>query len=262
MPIAANIAYVQHNGAASPINPVVLIHGAGADHTCWPIEIRHLQGLSVLAIDLPNHGHSAGCGDRSIAGYAQAVLAWMDTLNLWKVSLVGHSMGGAIALYLAQHAPERVIALGLLSTAGSFVLPQRMLDLFANTSSQDKALDQLSGLLFTPQTNPLIRRRSMNLFTTARLAVLASDWILCRDIYLDHSLAITAPTYIASGRNDRLIPPKAVLELAAHIPQAQVQLLAECGHLAILEKPVVIAAALTKLLQPIYQPWIDSRHVF
>lgn len=262
MPIAAGIAYIQHSGAASPINPVILIHGAGTDHTCWPVEIRHLPGFSVLAIDLPNHGHSDSSGDRTIAGYAKAVIAWMDALNLWKVSIVGHSMGGMIGLYLAQHIPERIAALGLISTAASFSLPFRLMDLFANTSSQEKALELLVSLLFTNSTPLLIRQRSMKLFTSARLAVLAADWLLCRDPAVDWSLPILAPTYIASGRKDLLTPPKQVLELAAHIPQAQVQFFSDCGHLAILERPDVIASALVKLMQPIYLPWIEARREF
>ncbi len=262
MPISANIAYIQHSGAASPINPVVLIHGAGADHTCWPIEIRHLPGFSVIAVDLPNHGHSKSTNDRTISGYAQSLVDWMDAMNFWKVSLIGHSMGGMIALNIAQHAPERVAAMGLISSASSFSLPFRLLDQFSNTSSQDKALDQLGDLLFTRLTPPLVRQRFMKLFTSARLAVLATDWLLCRDAVFDNALPITAPTYIASGRNDPITSPKQVLKLAAHIPQAQVQFLPDCGHMAFLEKPDAIASSLYKLLQPIYQPWVDARLEF
>ena len=102
----------------------------------------------------------------------------------------------------------------------------------------------------------------MKLFTSARLAVLAADWLLCREAVFDNAIPISAPTYLASGRNDLLTPPKQVLELAACIPQAQVQLFPECGHLAILEKPDLIAANLVKLMRPIYQPWIEARRVF
>jgi pimeloyl-ACP methyl ester carboxylesterase len=262
MPHAANIAYIQHSGAASLINPVILIHGAGADHTCWPIEIRHLPGFSVIAVDLPNHGHSESSSDRTITGYAQSIIDWMDAMNFWKVSLVGHSMGGMIAVNIAQRLPERVAALGLISCASSFSLPFRLIDQFANASSQDKALDQLNGLLFTNRTPPLVRKRCMKLFTSARLAVLAADWLLCRDAVFDNAFPVTAPTYIASGRNDPISSPKQVLELAAYIPQAQVQFFSNCGHLALLEKPDVIATSLNKLLQPIYQPWIDARREF
>ncbi len=77
---------------------LLLIHGAGGDHLVWPKEIQRLPGTAVYNLDLPGHGRSAGAGRSSVDDYADVVQEFMELLALQDVTIVGHSMGGAIAL--------------------------------------------------------------------------------------------------------------------------------------------------------------------
>src|SRR5215212_8694137 len=98
---------------------LVCIHGAGGTHAHWGYQLRDLSAVAqVYAIDLPGHGRSAPPGRGSIAGYAAALYDWMDTLGLDRAALIGHSMGGAVALWMALEAPERVAGLGLVGAGG------------------------------------------------------------------------------------------------------------------------------------------------
>src|SRR4051794_40469431 len=99
---------------------VVFLHGAGMDHTVWALQTRWFahHGRSVLALDLPGHGASTGEPLADIPAMADWVMGVLDALGVAEAAIVGHSMGGLVALDAAARRPERVRAIGLVGTAG------------------------------------------------------------------------------------------------------------------------------------------------
>src|SRR5262249_32246719 len=89
------------------------------DHSVWQWQSRYFahHGRSVLAVDLPGHGRSAGPALGSIAALAAWTVALLDAARLDKAALVGHSLGALIALETAARAPTRVWALAMLGVA-------------------------------------------------------------------------------------------------------------------------------------------------
>ena len=79
---------------------IVLLHGAGMDHTFWAYNTRYFlsKGLSVIALDLPGHGNSTGPFLETISEMADWVTVCLDLLQAESVALAGHSMGALIAL--------------------------------------------------------------------------------------------------------------------------------------------------------------------
>jgi pimeloyl-ACP methyl ester carboxylesterase len=79
---------------------VVLLHGAGFDHSTWALHSRWFahHGFGVLAPDLPGHGRSSGAPLSTIAEMADWTAALLDAAGAAKAKLVGHSMGSLIAL--------------------------------------------------------------------------------------------------------------------------------------------------------------------
>lgn len=114
---AARIRYAKR-GESGP--NVVLIHGFGGDLDNWLFNIDALgEKANVYALDLPGHGQSTkAIAEPSLAGMAKVVLGFMDALHIEKAHLAGHSMGGAIAVKVAELAKGRVLSLGLVSPAG------------------------------------------------------------------------------------------------------------------------------------------------
>src|SRR3954470_618089 len=100
---------------------VVLLHGAGFDHTTWALHSRWIahHGYGVLAPDLPGHGRSSGAPLRTIAEMADWTVALLDAAGAAKAKLVGHSMGSLIALETGARHPKKASALGLLGTAAA-----------------------------------------------------------------------------------------------------------------------------------------------
>ncbi len=99
--------------------PLVLIHGFGADLSSWRPLLAHLPAtLPVLALDLPAHGKSSESASADLAAVAQEVLARLTREGVDAAHVLGHSLGGGVALALMQQAPARVRSLTLLAPLG------------------------------------------------------------------------------------------------------------------------------------------------
>ena len=94
-------------GAGKP--PLVILHGMLGSSRNWQTAGRDLaERFHVLALDLRNHGASPQADDMSYSAMIDDVRAWLDAQGFTKVTLLGHSMGGKVAMLLACRHPERV----------------------------------------------------------------------------------------------------------------------------------------------------------
>ncbi len=114
------ISYLAAGPAHTGATPAVLIHGFGGDASNWLFNLPALgEERRVYAPDLPGHGASdKRVGDGSLETLAAAITDFMDAVGVERAHLVGHSMGGALALQIARTCPTRVASLALLAPAG------------------------------------------------------------------------------------------------------------------------------------------------
>ena len=223
--------------------PMMLIHGFGGDLNNWLFNHEVLAGdRSVYALDLPGHGESAkDVGDGSLATLADAVLGLMDSQGLDAVHLVGHSMGGAVSLLIADRAPERVNSLTLIASAGlGEEINGDYLDGFVAAKDR-RALKPLLTQLFSDE-NLVTRQLVDDMLKYKRLegvdAALAS---IARAAFKDGKQQsvlrgaierLGKPVLVIWGGNDRIIP-------SSHVPASgglvQTQVLADRGHMVQME---------------------------
>ncbi len=99
---------------------LLLLHGLGCDHTTWEPVIRKLaRKYTVIAPDLLGHGQSAKPrADYSVGGYANGMRDLLTVLNIDKVTVVGHSLGGGVAMQFAYQFPERTERMVLVAPGG------------------------------------------------------------------------------------------------------------------------------------------------
>jgi pimeloyl-ACP methyl ester carboxylesterase len=99
---------------------LVLLHGLGCDHTTWsPVIDRLAEHYTVIAPDLLGHGRSAKPrADYSLGGYANGMRDLLTVLGVDKVTIVGHSFGGGVAMQFAYQFPERTERLVLVASGG------------------------------------------------------------------------------------------------------------------------------------------------
>ena len=103
-------------GAGNP--PLVLLHGMLGSSRNWQTAGRDLAArFHVLAVDLRNHGVSPHAPTMTYSEMVADVLAWLDAQGLASVTLLGHSMGGKVAMLLACRHPERVSRLLVVDIA-------------------------------------------------------------------------------------------------------------------------------------------------
>ncbi len=249
MPIADGLYYARFEGGSSAKKPVMLIHGAGYSHSIWPIELRRLRGRTVLALDLPGHGRSAGIGLQSVEAYSAALVSFLAELGLYQAIFVGHGLGGAIALQLAVDFPQHVAGLGLISCAAYFNPPAELLGNLNSAHTYPAALRFLLQASFAAGTHPALIERSAAALNAARASVVCGDWKACAQFDLRERVRqVSAPAYIACGEEDRLTPPAYSRFLAAQIPSAALDILPDTGHMAILEQPQRLADGLMEFL--------------
>jgi pimeloyl-ACP methyl ester carboxylesterase len=145
---------VLHRLGGSDGQPVVVfIHGFGADRLSWLANAPSLAGsFQVWGVDLPGHGDAEPALESSLEGLAEAVLAGITAQISGKVHLVGHSLGGAVALRLAECAPDRVRSIVLIAPVGlGRGIARDFTTGFAGLDEPDGALALLQRLVARPR---------------------------------------------------------------------------------------------------------------
>jgi 3-oxoadipate enol-lactonase len=225
----------------------VLVLGAslGTTGAVWqpqlPELVRHFR---VVRYDHRGHGRSpAPAGPYRIDDLGGDLLALLDTLGAGRVHLAGASMGGAVAAWVAAHAPDRVDRLALLATSPRFGTPA----LWAERAAAVRAggmvavADQVLGRWFTPgfatRHAAVVGWVRQQLVTTP-----AEPYASCCAALAQLDLSpllpsITAPTLVLAGADDPVSPPDHAHQLGATIPHATVDVVPDAAHLLNVEQP-------------------------
>ena len=252
MPVAHNICFAELPNANPNRPPVVLVHGAGGDSRSWPVEIRRLSGWRVLAVDLPGHGRSSGHPRQSVTDYCHDLLDFLGELKIFRVVLVGHSLGAAVVLQLLQDFPDRLAGMGLISATPHLEAPPLLVDYFSNPLTIPLGIQLFQQWAFSPRTLPAQIKVGLAGLHTARPAVLAGDWQAFARFDFHSALSqVSTPTWIASGAEDRLAPLQGAQYLASYLPNAVVQVIPSAGHMLLVEQPAALASGLQAFLQKI-----------
>jgi pimeloyl-ACP methyl ester carboxylesterase len=233
---------------AASAAPVLLLHGQPGGARDWTGVVEALAGRAdAIAVDRP--GWDGRTRPLDIEGNVRAALALLDARRIERATIVGHSLGAAIAAAAAAHHPERVAALVLAAPAANLASVEP-LDrwLAVPIAGYLAGAASLSGLGLALSAPPL-RRRLVGesglpeQYLTAAGRSLLTRWAwrafateqraLLRDLpALERSLPlIGAPTTIVTGAEDRVVPWTAPRKLAEQIPRARLVVLERAGHL-------------------------------
>ena len=248
------VAYLDSGGDGKPL---LMVHGLSSYSAFWEAQIPWFasHGYRVLALDLPGYGAS----DRPDAPcdppwYAHLVGRFMDAMGLQQATIMGHSMGGQIALTLALEAPERVTRLVLAAPAGFERFTDGERDWMKAWWNEERALEAdedavranfaMNFDVMDASVERLVMERVRMAgtpeFRGTSVAVSRSIAGMLDAPVLDRLDQIHAPTLIVFGRDDRLIPnpvfhggdtARFAHRAAARIPGAELVLLSGAGHM-------------------------------
>jgi pimeloyl-ACP methyl ester carboxylesterase len=256
MPVASHLYYFANEPENYLRPPVVLLHGAGGNHLYWPPQVRRLHEQRMFAVDLSGHGKSGGIGHHAIDAYAADVIEFIKAIGLNAVVLVGHSMGGAIALHAAIRFPRQVLALGVVGSGARLRVTPALLRSTADAGTFPAAVKQITDLSFAPQTSARLKELAAQRMAEVRPSVLHGDLLACDAFDVTDQLStVPAPTLILCGAEDRMTPPKYSEFLQTHIAGSRLEIMPNAGHMLMLEQPDAVAGSLARFLDSIpYQP--------
>lgn len=238
--------------------PVVMWPSVFADHRLFALIVDQLgEGWRTIRVDGPGFGAStAPKGDEQTSDYADALIQVLDHLKLHSALFVGCSWGGQVTAHVAARHPERTQAALLANTPlgpslgghGFQVLGTRLI---GSTAFWGRGV---AKSMFSPTTMARYPERvrpfvdAFSSFDRAAASLTARS-VLTRSPGLAHVLPrIRPPLTILMGAEDRLYPPEAMRPLAACAPNARIEIIDECGHLAPLEAPEQMASAIRNLV--------------
>lgn len=246
--------YWRLDGTAD-LPPLVLLNSIGTDLSLWDACVPHLRpAFQVLRIDTRGHGASdAPDGDYSLAMLAADVAAVMDAAGIASAPVAGVSLGGMTAMALALDHPERVAALALICTSAAMdgaLWADRIATVRAQGTSAiaDAAIGRFLSPRFAAANSAVVDGLRRGLETMSASGY-AGAGAAIRDMrLLDRLPRLRVPTLVVTGRRDSSTPldPHGAA-IAAAVPGAEVVEL-DCGHLAPVEAPAALAAALRRFL--------------
>jgi 2-hydroxy-6-oxonona-2,4-dienedioate hydrolase len=252
--------------------PLVLLHGVGDNAFDWRWVLPALASTHrVYAPDLPGSGGSAKpLTDYSPAFFTRFVGAFLDALGVDRATVIGNSLGGLVGLRLALAEPERVTALGLVSSAGlgrevTYALRSMALPGYGKLAvawgkrrpgAAQRALGRAALVFARPRGAPRkwikeqYRLARLPGFLEAQLATVRAQVGVKgqREVLVDRLAQLERPTMVVWGTRDRVIPYSHAKEAASRLQEGYLELIPECGHLPQVEQPERFVSGLRRFL--------------
>ncbi len=233
--------------------PLVLLHGYPLDHHLWDEVVPLLEDtFDVILPDLRGFGESSIVDSSpTMEDYASDIAGLLDQLGIQKVAIVGHSMGGYVALAFARLYPDRVSGLGLVSSQVLADSPERKEGRYK--SAADVAKNGISSVVetMTPKFTSdeklqAFARESMERQQpTAYIGALKA-----MAERMDSTLLLSSfkfPVVLVHGDSDALIPVERAREVKVVLPLAHLVEVSGAGHMPMMEAKEKMAEALKYL---------------
>lgn len=252
-----------YNDIGSPESPIILIHGFPFSSEMWKGQIQTLQSykknLRVITYDLRGHGQSdVGDGQYTIELLVNDLIALLEYLKITKAILCGFSMGGYVALRAIEREPDRFSALILcdtMSTADSNeakIKRATSIELIKREGIAPYGAPFLKAV-FAPQTFDtnlgIIEELRRIILSNSPLGICGALLAMAGRTDSSEALAkIGVPTLILAGEHDAVTPPTVAKSMHDRIPNSELYLISDAGHMSNLENPVMFNEHLAKFL--------------
>ena len=231
------------SAGGSETAPIVLVHGFGGDLNTWLFNQPDLaETHAVYALDLPGHGRSGkdvGAGD--LATLSGALGAFLDALGIGRAHLVGHSLGGAVALELALGRPEAVASLTLIASAGlGPEINGAYIDGFIAAGRRKEMKAVLQMLFADPQAvgrdmvEEVLRYKRLDGVEAALRGIAGAVFPGGRQgtVLAGRLAELAQPVQVIRGREDRILPPAQAEGLPANVAVTMIE---NAGHMPQME---------------------------
>lgn len=239
---------------------ILLLHGYLESLDVWEDFAKLLaKEYRVVAMDLPGHGISQVMGPvHTMSFLADTVVGVLDELEIDKVTIVGHSMGGYVALQTLRLHPDRLEGLVLLSSTPNPDSPEKLLDRdreIAMVEAGHKDLLATTAAKNGFASDNLKRMQDEIIFLEEQVLVTEPEGVVAllrgmkeREDSNELLRSSSLPQLFILGKKDSYIPLEKAEEIVAAHPQAKVVWLENSGHLGYFEEPEACATAIGEFM--------------
>lgn len=232
--------------------PIVFLHGVGSTKRVWQPQLDHFgRTRRAFAFDYPGYGESDPLPDATREDFAGAMLEAMTALGIERAHVCGLSLGGVVAIAMHHQAADRCASLILADSFAVHPAGQAIYhrSIAASRAGPMRALAEArAGALLAPGNQHVrdeVVETMAGIDSSAYRAGAAAVWLADQR---ERAAAIRVPTLVLCGDQDEVTPPELSRELCALIPGAELQLIANAGHLSNLEQPQAFNAAVDDFL--------------
>lgn len=243
---------------------IVMLAGFPLTREIWDVQAAELaKSAMVIRPDLRGMGRSSAPeGPYLMETLAGDIAAVLDALAIERATIVGHSAGGYAALAFCRMHTERVQRLALVCSRLAADSPEaaREREALAERAEQEQSIDPVLDVyvprLFAPQIlesrSPVIdRTREIARQNSPRGAAAMLRGMAQRLDSYDIAADLTMPVLIVSGRHDQIVPAAETDEMCNAFPAARIQVMAQSGHVPMLEEPQALSEILGGFLGPV-----------
>ncbi len=229
---------------------LVCVHGSADNHHVYDRLFDAMPGRDRYAINLPGRAGTDGPAIGTVAEMEAFLSRFLESEVQGDYLIVGHSLGGGIAIEHALSSPsERLAGIVLLATGARLRVHPMILQLFEQAATSGAAIAPLLPGLYERGADPALvaeasKQRELTPIETGGL-----DWRACDSFNrMEDVKDIRVPALIVAGTEDALTPVKYAQYLAAQIPDNELHILEGAGHMLVMERATEIACLICRRL--------------
>jgi 3-oxoadipate enol-lactonase len=247
-----------HSESSGPLGspPIVLLNSLGSTMDVWDLQMEVLRShFRVIRSDLRGHGLSpVPPGPYSIDDLVDDTVALLDRWQLERAHVVGLSLGGMVALRLAAREPDRVDRLAVMCTSALLGPPEGWAERARLVRAEGTAAvaSTVVGRWLTPEhraADPAFAEQLEAMIASIPAEGYAASCAAIEHMDLRGDLSsITAPTVAIAGAQDPVTSPPHLAAIVEAIPGSRLLVIDDAAHLANLDQPAAVSAALVEHL--------------
>ncbi len=235
------ISYLEVGQKSSSLKNLIFIHGAGGNSGRWINQIeqlgkQHPERYYAIAPDLPGHGQSGGEACGQIFLYREWIKEIAEAVGMGRIVVVGHSMGGAVALDFALKYPQFAAGLIIIGSGTHFEIGQTQLEAYRRG---EYTMEQVRASFASSSPTHLVQK----IFQDARQSdpwARYLDFLACDRFQVEDLQNIVVKTLIICGAEDINTPPILSEQLADKINGAELRIIDNAAHQVMLEQPEIV----------------------
>jgi pimeloyl-ACP methyl ester carboxylesterase len=239
-----NITFRHEAGRGAAL---VCVHGAADNHHVYDALIDALPNLDRYAINMPGRAGADGPPLTSVPEMARFLGDFIESVVEGDYVVVGHSAGGAVAIEHALAEPPRLKGVVLLASGARLRVHPMILQLFEQARESGEKIPPFPPGLYQQGADPAMAEKASKNRELTPVETGEADWRAADgfDRMLDLG-RIRVPALIVAGTDDALTPLKYSEYMAVHIPDNQLHVVEDAGHMLVMERAEQIA------------PWIEA----